>query len=111
MSPGNKGDGLQVDYVPSNDEDDNHSQHDDDDSVVAVDPLQQNASCMTMPTTKQKKSIGQYLQAYVQFMASPLHQDRSLKLLQYTLWMMGQVYGSGNSKKAYTLSLHDALPI
>ena len=68
---------------------------------VAVDPLQPKGVCIQQQP--KKRSIGQYLQAYVQFMASPLHQDRSLKLLQYTLWMMGQIYSGSNNNSQRAL--------
>ena len=59
-------------------------EHSDDASTKAVVIRNKN-----MPATNNKMAvIDRLLQGYTQFMGSALHQDRGIKLLQYTLWMV-----------------------
>lgn len=68
---------------------------DDDGSVLFADPLEDVKGLSRKTTTKDApSSLDRLLEGYTKFMGSPLRQDRSLKLMQYTLWAAGQLYGN-----------------
>lgn len=65
-------------------------EHSDDHSTKAVIKMKKN---------HKRALLDRLLQGYTSFMGSALHQDRGLKLLQYTLWMLqwvGQKSGRDN---------------
>lgn len=59
-------------------------EHSDDPSTKAVVMIMKKKN----HTNKMAARLDRLLQGYTTFMGSALHQDRGLKLLQYTLWML-----------------------
>jgi hypothetical protein len=88
---------------PQHVDDEAASDDDDEGGVVAVDPVRIDVG--TGKPGIPMSRIDRFLRGYTIFMSSPLRQDRSLKLLQYTLWAAAQAYGKDSKGRAGLVKL------